>query len=560
MKISGNIVNVAMRQIFPGEITIENGQIEKIRQLDECEFDHFIMPGFVDAHVHIESSMLVPSEFARIAVIHGTVATVSDPHEIANVLGIEGVEYMIENALQVPFHFNFGAPSCVPATSFETSGATLDERAVEQLLQRKEIGYLSEMMNYPGVLAGDEAVAKKIAAAKRLKKPIDGHAPGLTGARAEKYIAAGISTDHECFTYEEGLFKIMHGMKVLIREGSAAKNFNALIPLLNDFPDMIMFCSDDKHPNDLLKGHINQLVCKALALNIDLWKVLRAVTLNPVTHYNLSCGLLNEGDSADFIVVNNLTQLKILQTYIKGHKVAEEGKSLMHPITSPIVNQFNCKEKIPGDFQIRFDHNLLSAKKDDLNLNRFSVRVIEASDGQLITEKLMVPLSGLYENDGCMVPDIKNDILKLTVVNRYTDAMPAMAFIKNMGIKRGAIASSVAHDCHNILATGVSDELICKAVNALIRTKGGLAVVTESEELILPLPVAGIMTNVDAFTTATAYEEIDASAKALGSKLTAPFMTLSFMALLVIPQLKLSDRGLFDGRQFAFVPLLEPNA
>lgn len=560
MKISGNIVNVAMRQIFLGEITIENGQIEKIRQLDECEFDHFIMPGFVDAHVHIESSMLVPSEFARIAVIHGTVATVSDPHEIANVLGIEGVEYMIENALQVPFHFNFGAPSCVPATSFETSGATLDERAVEQLLQRKEIGYLSEMMNYPGVLAGDEAVAKKIAAAKRLKKPIDGHAPGLTGAQAEKYIAAGISTDHECFTYEEGLFKIMHGMKVLIREGSAAKNFDALIPLLNDFPDMIMFCSDDKHPNDLLKGHINQLVCKALALNIDLWKVLRAVTLNPVTHYNLSCGLLNEGDSADFIVVNNLTQLKILQTYIKGHKVAEEGKSLMHPITSPIVNQFNCKEKIPADFQIRFDHNLLSAKKDDLNLNRFCVRVIEASDGQLITEKLMVPLSGLYENDGCMVPDIKNDILKLTVVNRYTDAMPAMAFIKNMGIKRGAIASSVAHDCHNILATGVSDELICKAVNALIRTKGGLAVVTESEELILPLPVAGIMTNVDAFTTATAYEEIDASAKALGSKLTAPFMTLSFMALLVIPQLKLSDRGLFDGRQFAFVPLLEPNA
>ena len=558
MKISGNIVNVAMRQIFPGEITIENGQIEKIRQLDECEFDHFIMPGFVDAHVHIESSMLVPSEFARIAVIHGTVATVSDPHEIANVLGIEGVEYMIENALQVPFHFNFGAPSCVPATSFETSGATLDERAVEQLLQRKEIGYLSEMMNYPGVIAGDEGVTKKIDAAKRLKKPIDGHAPGLTGVPAEKYIAAGISTDHECFTYEEGLFKIMHGMKVLIREGSAAKNFNALIPLLNDFPDMIMFCSDDKHPNDLLKGHINQLVCKALALNIDLWKVLRAVTLNPVTHYNLSCGLLNEGDSADFIVVNNLTQLKILQTYIKGHKVAEEGKSLMHPITSPIVNQFNCKEKIPADFQIRFDHNLLSAKKDDLNLNRFSVRVIEASDGQLITEKLMVPLSGLYENDGCMVPDIKNDILKLTVVNRYTDAMPAMAFIKNMGIKRGAIASSVAHDCHNILATGVSDELICKAVNALIRTKGGLAVVTESEELVLPLPVAGIMTNVDAFTTATAYEEIDASAKALGSKLTAPFMTLSFMALLVIPQLKLSDKGLFDGNRFTFVSLTEP--
>lgn len=560
MKISGNIINVAMRQIFPGEITIENGRIEEIRQLDKCEFDHYIMPGFVDAHVHIESSMLVPSEFARIAVIHGTVATVSDPHEIANVLGIEGVEYMIENARQVPFHFNFGAPSCVPATSFETSGARLDERAVEQLLQRKEIGYLSEMMNYPGVLAGDEVVTKKIAAAKRLKKPVDGHAPGLTGAQAEKYIDAGITTDHECFTYQEGLYKIKHGMKVLIREGSAAKNFDALIPLLNDFPDMIMFCSDDKHPNDLVKGHINQLVSRAIALNIDFWKVIRAATLNPVAHYNLACGLLNEGDSADFIVVNNLTQLKILQTYIKGHKVAEEGKSLMQRITSPIVNQFNCKEKIPSDFQIRFDHNLLSAEKDGLNLNRFSVRVIEAADGQLITGTTMVPLIALYGNDGCLLPDIKNDILKLTVVNRYTEAMPAMAFIKNMGIKRGAIASSVAHDCHNILATGVSDKLICKAVNALIRAKGGLAVVTESEELVLPLPVAGIMTNVDAFTTATAYEEIDARAKALGSKLTAPFMTLSFMALLVIPQLKLSDKGLFDGRQFAFVPLLEPNA
>lgn len=560
MKISGNIINVAMRQIFPGEITIENGRIEEIRQLDKCEFDHYIMPGFVDAHVHIESSMLVPSEFARIAVIHGTVATVSDPHEIANVLGIEGVEYMIENARQVPFHFNFGAPSCVPATSFETSGARLDERAVEQLLQRKEIGYLSEMMNYPGVLAGDEVVTKKIAAAKRLKKPVDGHAPGLTGAQAEKYIDAGITTDHECFTYQEGLYKIKHGMKVLIREGSAAKNFDALIPLLNDFPDMIMFCSDDKHPNDLVKGHINQLVSRAIALNIDFWKVIRAATLNPVAHYNLACGLLNEGDSADFIVVNNLTQLKILQTYIKGHKVAEEGKSLMQRITSPIVNQFNCNEKIPSDFQIRFDHNLLSAEKDGLNLNRFSVRVIEAADGQLITGTTMVPLIALYGNDGCLLPDIKNDILKLTVVNRYTEAMPAMAFIKNMGIKRGAIASSVAHDCHNILATGVSDKLICKAVNALIRAKGGLAVVTESEELVLPLPVAGIMTNVDAFTTATAYEEIDARAKALGSKLTAPFMTLSFMALLVIPQLKLSDKGLFDGRQFAFVPLLEPNA
>lgn len=558
MQVSGNIVNVVLKQIFPGEITIENGIIKKIRRLEGMKFQHYILPGFVDAHVHIESSMLVPSEFARIAVIHGTVATVSDPHEIANVLGIAGVEYMISNASRVPFHFSFGAPSCVPATNFETSGATLDERAVEQLLQKKEIGYLSEMMNYPGVLASDESVMKKIAAAARLKKPVDGHAPGLTGIAAEKYIAAGISTDHECVSYEEALFKLNHGMKVLIREGSAAKNFDALVPLLNDYPDRIMFCSDDKHPNDLVKGHINELVCRAVSQNIDIWNVLRAAILNPVIHYNLSCGLLNEGDSADFILVNDLEHFKVLQTYIKGQKVAENGKSLLQQVDAPIVNKFNRNTLSPSDFRIKLDPVMHFGMNGDAGPKKFEVKVIRAEDGQLVTGITMIPLSNVVDDEGCIQPDIRNGLLKITVVNRYVDAPPAMGLITNIGIKTGAIASSVAHDCHNIIATGVSDTLLCKAVNALIRSKGGLAWVSETEELVLPLPVAGIMTNADAFSTAKRYEEIDAKAKASGSVLAAPFMTLSFMALLVIPRLKLSDKGLFDSNLFAFVPLVEP--
>ncbi|MEO6167999.1 MAG: adenine deaminase, partial [Chitinophagales bacterium] len=512
---------------------------------------------------HIESSMLVPSEFARLAVIHGTVATVSDPHEIANVMGIAGVNYMIENGNLVPFHFNFGAPSCVPATIFETAGATLNAHDVEQLLERKEIKYLSEMMNYPGVISGDVEVMKKIASAQKVNKPIDGHAPGLTGEDAIMYISAGapagttvITTDHECFTYEEGLFKIQHGMKVLIREGSAAKNFVALIELLNEYPDMIMFCSDDKHPNDLVRGHINQLVKRALLHQIDFWKVIRAATLNPVLHYQLDCGLLREGDSADFIVVDDLTQLNVLQTYVKGILVAENGSSFIEKVKTHTINNFNCNEKKPADFRI-FSRQQDVTQADTATLKReTSIKVIETHDGQLITKTYLHPLSRLINSKQELNADVENDVLKITVVNRYSDAMPAVAFIKNIGLKKGAIASCVGHDSHNIIAAGVSDEMICKAVNAIINARGGLAAVSENDQLILPLPVAGIMTNADAYEVAAAYEEIDDFAKKLGSKLAAPFMTLSFMALLVIPQLKLSDKGLFDGSKFEFTPLV----
>ncbi|SHI84175.1 adenine deaminase [Algibacter luteus] len=537
MKIKGNIVDILNKRIFKGEITVENGKIIAISE-KEHEVNHFIIPGFIDAHIHIESSMLVPSEFAKIAVKHGTVSTVSDPHEIANVLGIAGVEFMIENGKRVPFKFNFGAPSCVPATSFESAGAVIDSNDIKRLLENPDIKYLAEMMNYPGVLFDDDEVMKKISWAKYFKKPIDGHAPGLRGSEVRKYINAGISTDHECFTLEEALEKLQKGMKILIREGSAAKNFEALIDLLREHYENMMFCSDDKHPDDLILGHINQLCAKAVANKIDVYKVLQAACVNPVKHYNLDVGLLKKGDHADFIVVEDLKQFKTLQTYINGELVFDGSESLIKSVAFKNLNNFNCKTKRVEDFEITS-----SAKK---------IRVIEALEGQLVTNELIEET--LIEN-GNLVSNIKDDILKMTVVNRYDDSKPAAAFIKNFGLKEGAIASSVGHDSHNIIAVGVSDEAICQAVNLIIEHKGGICAVSHSEEKIVPLPVAGIMSDKDGETIAKAYASIDNMAKTLGSKLYAPYMTLSFMALLVIPSLKLSDKGLFNGKDFKFTPL-----
>lgn len=538
MKITGNIINIEAREIYHGVITFENGKITKIAAT-EGSSDKYILPGFVDAHVHIESSMLVPSEFARLAVVHGTVATVSDPHEIANVMGIEGVNYMIENGKQVPLKFNFGVPSCVPATSFETAGAVIDAEGVEKMLANPDILYLAEMMNYPGVLFEDAEVMAKIAAAQKMGKPIDGHAPGLRGEDARKYVAAGISTDHECFSYEEALEKLGLGMKILIREGSAAKNFNALIDLLPHHAKNMMFCSDDKHPDDLILGHINQLVRRALEKGCDLFDVLLAACINPVRHYNLNVGTLRIGDSADFIVVESLTTFAAKQTYIDGNLVAENGKTKIESIAAPVINNFDTDLKEAKAFQ-------LPALSEQIN-------VIKAIDGEIVTESFTAP--ALIEN-GNAVTNIEKDILKIAVVNRYQNSPPAMAFINNFKLKKGAIASCVGHDSHNIIAVGVDDASICKAVNLIIKNKGGISAVSDSKDLVLPLPVAGIMTNEDGEEVAKKYAEIDSFAKEnLGTTLTAPFMTLSFMALLVIPQLKLSDKGLFDGKGFKFTEL-----
>ena len=537
MIVKGNIVDIENRRTYAGEIHLKNGKIAAIYATDD-QVDGYILPGFIDAHIHIESSMLVPSEFARIAVKHGTVATVSDPHEIANVLGIDGVNFMIENGQKTPFKFNFGAPSCVPATNFESAGAVIDAEGVRELLARPEIKYLAEMMNYPGVLYDDPEVMAKIRWAQSYNKPVDGHAPGLTGGDAEKYIRAGISTDHECFTAEEAQFKLENGMKILIREGSAAKNFDALIELVHRHHANMMFCSDDKHPDDLLIGHINELVKRAVGLGHDLYHVLQMACINPVQHYNLDVGLLKMGDPADFIVVDNLTDFTIQRTYIDGQCVATAGRSHIDPVTFNKPNNFNVSPKKPSDFEVK-------AKSSE-------IRVIEALDGELITKSKVAP--AVIEN-GFIQSDMDNDILKMTVVNRYKDVAPSLAFIQNFGLKQGAIASSVGHDSHNIIAVGVSDEMICKAVNAVIHHQGGVAAVTADEEQVLPLPVGGIMSDKDAVTTGKAYEKIDRMAKEMGATLKAPYMTLSFMALLVIPSLKLSDKGLFDGDQFKFTSI-----
>lgn len=553
--LTANILNLFDQVIFYGTITVVNGRIERVHQLGpERPGEPYVLPGFVDAHVHIESSLLTPPQFARLAVVHGTVATVSDPHEIGNVLGVAGVRYMIEEGRRVPFKFMFGAPSCVPATPFETAGAVIGVRDVRQLLGMKEIGYLAEMMNFPGVLQQDAEVVAKIALAKAFNKPVDGHAPGLTGDVAQQYIDAGISTDHECFTYEEGLDKARRGMNILIREGSAARNFDALIPLLSQFPGQIMFCSDDKHPDTLAEGHINQLVVRALEKGHSLWNVLRAACLNPVLHYRLPVGMLREGDPADYIVVDTLQNFRVQQTVIDGQPVAENGQSNIPDLRSEHINQFNCSPLKPEDFVVEWQGRSDGSAEGMEHGGAKVIRVIEALDGQLITNELH--LEPKVKN-GQIVPDVERDILKLVVVNRYQDAPPAIGFIKNFGLKHGAIASSVGHDSHNITAVGCDDESICQAVNLIIEAKGGLAAAIPSAPCsLLPLPVAGLMTDADGYAVAVQYAALDQFAKqTLGSTLMAPFMTLSFMALLVIPSLKLSDKGLFDGKRFTFTPL-----
>jgi adenine deaminase len=537
MNVKGNIIDILNKRIFKGEVCIENGRIAAIKEVNH-KVENYILPGFVDAHIHIESSMVVPSEFAKIALIHGTVATVSDPHEIANVLGVKGVDFMIENGKKVPLKFNFGAPSCVPATSFESAGAVINADDIKLMMENPDINYLAEMMNYPGVLLDDEEVLQKIEHAKNNNKPIDGHAPGLRGNDVTKYIAAGISTDHECFTYEEALEKLQKGMKILIREGSAAKNFDALIDLLPEHYNNMMFCSDDKHPDDLLLGHINQLCKRAVAKGIDVFKVLQAACVNPVNHYNLEVGLLQQGDAADFILVDNLKEFNVLETYINGELVAKNGKSFVKSVPFEVLNNFNTDTKKIADFRLAS-----SSEK---------IRVIEALDGELVTNNIEADSLII---DGNLVSNTATDVLKMTVVNRYKNEIPSIAFIKNFGIKEGAIASSVGHDSHNIIAIGTSDELICRAVNLLIKHKGGICALNNTTEKIVALPVAGIMSDQPAEIIGNAYAELDAMVKDMGSTLSAPFMTLSFMALLVIPSLKLSDQGLFDGNSFKFTSL-----
>lgn len=530
-------MDVHARRVYPGLIHVVDGRIASIQELDAAP-GRFLMPGFVDAHVHVESSMLVPTEFARLAVLHGTVATVSDPHEIGNVLGIEGVRFMIDNGRLSPFKFYFGAPSCVPATVFETAGATIDVDGVAELLAMPEVKYLAEMMNFPGVLHGDPEVLAKIAAAKAAGKPVDGHAPGLRGQDAAAYFAAGISTDHECFMLDEATEKAALGVHVLIREGSAAKNFEDLHPLLATAPDRVMFCSDDKHPDSLELHHINRLAARAVAHGHDLFAVLRAATLHPVRHYGLEVGLLRVGDPADFIVVEDLVDFKAVATYIDGRCCMQDGRSLLPHLPSAHPNHFAARP--------------ITADQLAVPAHGGTVRVIGVDDGQLVTRAETGHLQPL---DGLLHADPNQDLLKLVVLNRYKDAPPAVAFVQGFGLQAGAIAGSVAHDSHNIIAVGCNDADICAAINLVVAAQGGISLAHADETHVLPLPVAGLMTDADGFAVSAAYTRLDQLAKEKGARLAAPYMTLSFCALLVIPALKLSDLGLFDGARFCFTPL-----
>ncbi len=529
-RLSGNIVDLAARRIFPGRVEWEGGVIRRIVPEPGRRFTHYIAPGFVDAHVHIESSMLPPAEFARLAVVHGTVGTVSDPHEIANVLGAAGVRYMLAEARRTPLKICFGAPPCVPATPFETAGGRLGARTVAALLRLPGIGYLSEVMNFPGVLAREPDLMAKIAAARRLGLPVDGHAPGLRGAALKAYAAAGITTDHECFTLAEAEEKIAAGMKILIREGSAARNFAALAPLLRSRPDQCMFCCDDLHPDELIRHHLDHHVRRALAAGADRFDALICASVLPVRHYGLKVGLLQTGDPADFIVFTGWKNLRVRRTYLQGELVARDGRSLLPRRPAAVANAFRARPRAPADFRVPAGGGRLN--------------VIVAEAGQLVTGWKKIAARVV---DGAAMSDPSRDLLKLAVVNRYEPRAPvAVGFIRGFGLKSGALASSVAHDSHNIVAVGVDDASLAAAVNRVIAHRGGVAAVGLGEERVLPLPIAGLMSNEDGHEVAAAYGEVEALARRLGSGLPAPFMTLSFMALLVIPDLKLSDRGLFS--------------
>ena len=538
-QVSGQIVDVVNSRIFKGTVFVENGKIVNVIE-EENDSNQLIMPGFVDSHIHIESSLLVPTEFARLAVVHGTVATVSDPHEIANVLGIEGVKYMIATGKMSPLKFYFGAPSCVPATSFETAGAVLDSKAVDELLSMDDIKYLGEMMNYPCVIFNDNEVVEKINSAQRHNKPVDGHAPLLSGDDLVKYCNTGITTDHECSNLHEAREKIALGMTIQIREGSAAKNFDALIPLIEESPENIMFCSDDMHPHELVNGHINRLVKKSISLGYNILDILKTATMTPIKHYNLEVGLLQKNDPADFIVVDNFIDFNILKTYIDGKLVVENNKSLIEETEIDAINNFKTENVDVDDFKV-YDEGK-------------NVKIINVISGEILTEKSIGRPKSVNDN---LVSDVENDILKIAVVNRYEKKKIALGFIKNFGLKKGAIASSVAHDSHNIVVVGCSDEEMANAANMIINAKGGLVAWCHEKNICIPLPVAGLMTNADGHKIAADYQALVSLSKEFGSTLSDPFMTLGFMSLLVIPKLKLSDKGLFDCEKFELTTLFE---
>ena len=569
MTFTAYILDVLTSSAYPARITIEDGifkHIVPIMNSDEIELDveGLMLPGFIDSHIHIESSTLTPAQFAKVAVMHGTTSVIADPHEIANVAGIEGIEFMIENASHVPFNFYFSAPSCVPSTPFETSGAIIDSSDIEYLLKKDEIIALGEMMNFPGVINGDEEVLKKLELARKYNIPIDGHAPLVSGEELDKYMEQYIVTDHECSTFSEAIEKKQKGMKIMVRDGSSAKNMEALF----DFSDRINYLkqqesfgiipnevlerrihspifdfivSDDKNSRDLINGHLNKSVKKAVDLGIDVIKAIEMVTINPASHYNLNAGALVTGARADFIIIDNIVDFNILKTYIAGECVFDGENVLFDAPEVKTQNRIETPKRTAEDFDVLFDG-------DECEVN-----VIKCFNGDLLTEK---DTAKLCCKDGKVMPDIFEDVLKISVVDRYGNNNISNAFIKGFGLKKGAIASSIAHDSHNIIVIGYDSKDMAEAVNTIIDNGGGIAVVSEDFSDSLSLPIAGLMTNKDAYEVANKLKLLQKMASILGCSLDAPFMTMAFMALLVIPSIKISDQGLFDVDNFEFMDVI----
>ena len=568
MEFKAYILDVIANTIYPASITIKDGMFSEVTPIvvtddTELDFDGLVLPGLIDAHIHIESSMLTPAQFAKIAVRYGVTSAVCDPHEIANVLGIEGVEFMIENASQVPFNFYFTAPSCVPATPFETSGYSLGVSEIEYLLQKDEIIGLGEMMNFPGVINGDEEVLKKLDLARKYKKPIDGHAPLLSGENLDKYLEHDILTDHECVSFLEAFEKKRKGMKIMVREGSSAKNMEDIFNFKDSIYDLefggleeippsvlenniysLMFdfiVSDDKNSVDLVQGYLNESIKKAVDLGIGVLKAIDMTTVNPAYFYKLNSGVIVENAQADFIVIDELDTFKVLKTYIAGECVFDGENVLFDVPEVEAENSMNVGLKTPQDFDINYDG-------DECEVN-----VIKCFDGQLLTEK---ETATLKTKDGVIQSDILNDILKISVVERHGKNHVSNGFIKGFGLKKGAIASSIAHDSQNIVVIGYNSKDMADAVNRVIENKGGLAVESEDFDDSLSLPIAGLMTNEDAFEVASKLKHLQKMAYALGCEINEPFMTMAFMSLLVMPSIKLSDKGLFDVDSFEFMDVI----
>lgn len=533
--IEGNIVDVLTGEIFPGRIGHEGGVITSVERTPG-PFRSFLVPGFIDCHVHIDSSLLCPSRFAEAAVPHGTTAVVTDPHEIANVLGVPGIAWMREDAACAPFRVFFTAPSCVPATPFETSGATLGPAEVEKLLAEDDVVALGEVMNYHGAIARDPDVMAKIRAARVSGKPIDGHGPLLAGNALREYLSLGISTDHECTGAAEAFEKHDLGMRILVRDGSAAKNLAALAPFarMHEF----LLVTDDILASDLLAGHLDTRLATAVSLGVEPLHALRAATIRPAEHYRLPLGAMAKGRKADAVRVADLSSFAVEEVYIGGTLVAAGGAAAFAPRPVPMPGAIRIAPKGADDFALPASGR--SAK----------VRVIRVIPDEIVTGS---ETADLRVEHGRVVPDAGRDVLLISVVNRYREAPVASGFVSGFGLKTGAIASSVAHDSHNIIAVGTNPGDMAAAVGAIVRESGGLAACGGGSATVLPLPLAGLMSGDPPRDVHERLERLHAAACGMGCVLPRPFMTLSFLSLLVIPRLKIGDRGLFDADAFRFV-------